>query len=223
MAGCYQIFVEGQSDAIILRRLIADMCQVDWSTSWEVLRKNGLWKMKYTDDLIYIRNLRGFENLNNIAAEADIIKDVKEQKVTKNLVVFDADVPSTGGGVQERKAYIRSIIERNGFLLSKFSIFLMPDDVNDGYLETLLLGAKMPNLSRVQNCFMAFEQCVQKNSAPFALSDKNRVSLYAWLFDSNASKTLRVDDALAGSAVIDIKSSVFDNLRNFLHAEIPCL
>lgn len=75
----------------------------------------------------------------------------------KNIVIFDADGSSNGGGFSIRK---KAIEQERAQLKLDFDLFLWPNNANDGDFENLLLQMINPKHRGVLDCFERFEMCV---------------------------------------------------------------
>lgn len=75
-----------------------------------------------------------------------------------NLIVFDADSPSNGGGFDSRKEELEEEIARLGI---EAELFLFPDNRSDGALEDLLLElTQKERWHGFFDCFNDYELCL---------------------------------------------------------------
>ena len=75
-----------------------------------------------------------------------------------NLVIFDSDEPATGGGFKSRCDEINSLKSELGI---DFSLFLFPNDKDDGAFENLLLNIVNPKHKGILECFKGYEMCLR--------------------------------------------------------------
>lgn len=75
-----------------------------------------------------------------------------------NLVIFDCDDPSTGGGFESRYNEISSLKAELGV---DFSLFLFPNNKDNGAFEDLLLNIVNPKHQGILKCFEGYEMCLR--------------------------------------------------------------
>lgn len=80
----------------------------------------------------------------------------------KNIVIFDCDDASTGGGLENRKVRFESMKKD---LNVEFSYFLFPNNKDDGAFEDLLLHIINSDHSGIMDCFSKYESCVGGQNA----------------------------------------------------------
>lgn len=79
-------------------------------------------------------------------------------KGDKNIIVFDADSPETDGGFAARQALYDSYKEKYDI---DFSLFLWPNNAEDGDFEIMLEKITHPSHQRVLTCFENFENSIE--------------------------------------------------------------
>lgn len=133
----------------------------------------------------------GKDNLGNVAnklMENQLVGD-------KNIILFDADSPANGGGYAVRYAELQNKLQQLGI---SASIFLWPNNHDDGEVETLLEFIVQRGQHQLFfDCFEDYERCVGTiynapdstgklytyMTAQKGLSKKQRDNLsYDWLF-----------------------------------------
>lgn len=82
----------------------------------------------------------------------------REDDSEKNLVIFDADYPCTGGGFAARKQWLEQ--EKNKMNI-QFELFLFPNNHDDGIFETLLQRIVNPQYSDLLSYFEEYEQKIK--------------------------------------------------------------
>lgn len=246
MFTAYQIFVEGTSDLIVLQRLLQEMHPDLTVKKWKS-EKDEKDRLRYkvihlsSGDCLVCYPVGGYHNIESLVLPLDIFKSQtgKDLSVAMNLLIFDADYPlgkrsqpptkqqvKDEGGFQKRKLYLETCIDslkKSHSFQAPYEIFMLPDDGSNGYLETLLLKALKPAPKGATECFVAFQEDLEKHKAPYPLTDKMNAGIYAWTFDKKATKSLRFDDALERDNVFDFSSPAFEPLRNFLRKHLPFL
>lgn len=75
----------------------------------------------------------------------------------KNVVIFDCDDASTGGGIDSRKANFETL-KRNSDI--DFDYFLFPNNKDDGAFEDMLLHIINDEHCGIMDCFSNYEACV---------------------------------------------------------------
>ena len=152
----------------------------------------------------------GKDNLKNLTP---MLQSNKEEGA-KNVLIFDADSPSNGGGYERRKKELIEARERLGL---DFDLFLYPNDEQDGDVEVLMERvAQRDRHRRFFSCFEKYEECISldkdsngdtKYSTPnrkgklhtyissMKLSSKQRRSIGKgdWLFDNTEYWNLESD------------------------------
>lgn len=74
-----------------------------------------------------------------------------------NLVIFDCDEQSCGGGIKNRNENFDSIKKE---LSIDFAFFLFPNNNDEGCFEDLLLNIINPEHSGLIDCFNGYEMCI---------------------------------------------------------------
>ena len=76
----------------------------------------------------------------------------------KNLIIFDADRPATGGGFDRRKKDILSILKEKK---AEADLFLFPNNRDDGMFEDLLKNIMVhENHERFFDCYHDYTSCL---------------------------------------------------------------
>lgn len=81
-----------------------------------------------------------------------------ESDTEVNLIIFDADTPTTGGGYSKRLNEIEETINLMEDCLNKSEIFLFPNNKDDGILENLLEQIINPEHRCLLEYFATYEQ-----------------------------------------------------------------
>lgn len=132
---------------------------------------------KYEKDFKII----GFGGYNNFEPQANLLKS-HEDPVVKNLLIFDADTKSTGGGFVDRKKYLLKIKAR---LNLEFELFLYPNNKDDGIFENLLEMIVNEKHRHVIDYFKEYEQKLSKyndvdGKCPYEVPDQ-KARMYAYI------------------------------------------
>ena len=133
----------------------------------------------------------GKDNLGNVANKLMEYQLVGE----KNILLFDADSPASGGGYCVRHTELQNKLQQLGI---SADIFLWPNNHDDGEVETLLESIAQRELHHLFfDCFEDYERCVGTTynapdskgklytymTAQKGLNKKQRDNLsYDWLF-----------------------------------------
>jgi len=74
-----------------------------------------------------------------------------------NLVIFDSDFSSNGGGFKRRREEILALKEQLGI---EFELFLFPNNHEEGAFEELLLKIINQKHQCLLDCFKGYEMCI---------------------------------------------------------------
>lgn len=137
----YRIFTEGDGDKNFM----------------EVFAKK-LFGENYSSLDIDFKTTGGWTNIHNHEPQFSEVTDLKG----KNLVIFDADFESTGGGFAKRRA---DILLKKSELKLEFELFLFPNNKSDGDFENLLEMISHDDHKCILECFNRFTDCVNHHSS----------------------------------------------------------
>lgn len=171
MAGAIKIFVEGEAD----KKFISDYVSY-------------LYGIDIYDNLI---KLEGWECL----ADGVIINQFKKNtdNLGVNLIIIDAD-----SDANKRKLEVEGIIAENEITAS---FFLLPNDSDEGDLETLLERIISTRNSQIFECWGNYEDClshisIEGRDAPLSIpARKSKIYSYleALVGESRSQKKLAKD------------------------------
>lgn len=102
------------------------------------------------DDFVYVGGYTNVKKYKN--------KFLELEDGEKNLVIFDADYTTTGGGFLKRKQWLEQ--QKNKEI--QFELFLFPNNKDDGILETLLQRIVNPKYEQLLSYFKEYEQKISK-------------------------------------------------------------
>lgn len=130
-----------------------------------------------------------------------------------NLIIFDADSPTNGGGYAIRYEEITNEISQLGIQVG--GVFLFPDNDTDGDFESLLEGLVPAEKNGILNCFETFELCLRE--LPFAESirmpgRKRKMFVYKDVLVKKDDKTF----AFENPDIWDFESPMVNRLKTFL-------
>lgn len=130
-----------------------------------------------------------------------------------NLIIFDADSPTNGGGYAIRYAEITNEISQLGIQVG--GVFLFPDNDTDGDFESLLEGLVPIEKNGILNCFEVFESCLRQ--LPFTESirmpgRKRKMFVYKDVLVKKDDKTFAFENA----DIWDFESPMANRLKTFL-------
>lgn len=98
-----------------------------------------------------------------------------------DIVIFDSDYDSTGGGFLKRKEFIEKKRDEKDL---NFSLFLFPNNHDDGIFETLLRRIVKPEYEPMIQYFQEYEEKVKH----FNQEIKERQSLHEDVFETPDEK-----------------------------------
>lgn len=104
-----------------------------------------------------ISGVGGWNNLKNLAPK--LIEN--QDNSVKNVIIFDADYAQKhqNGGYKNRKQHIENML--NGMNIKNYSIFLFPNNQEDGDFEVLLENIINQKHLQVLKCFENYEECLK--------------------------------------------------------------
>lgn len=182
------IFVEGPSDESFLK---------------ELFKRMTLGKP----------NIITFKGWTNIVSKQ--IEEAVDDAIENNaavLIIFDADDPSKGGGIQPR---LKAIEAKLGVpLFAQVRAFLFPDNQSDGDFETLL-DSMACDRTPIDDCWRSYEQCLaEKNyNRP---TRKSMMHEYAAAIDASVWEHEGFNKSFANDAIWDWSAPALDPLKTFL-------
>lgn len=163
------------------------------TTSEFVFVRTLLHYMNFDNALFCIECVNGKDNLVNVANK------IKENSIEggRNIIIFDADFATNGGGFSVRKAELEQEIK--SFNVDA-ELFLFPNDADNGDFESLLESLMQRDLHKsFIDCYSDYEACLGDDyvtpnrkgklhtyiSAQKGLTNKQRNHLGQgeWLFD----------------------------------------
>jgi len=140
----------------------------------------------------------------------------------KNLVIFDCDSASTGGGIENRKAGFEKMKKELGV---EFDYFLFPNNQDEGTFEDMLLNIVNSKHSGIMDCFSKYESCVggQNESMGGNVYEMPNVKakIYAYItsFKRSRSASERIkkgDWDFSNNEYWDLDSAFLAPLKSFL-------
>lgn len=81
----------------------------------------------------------------------------------KNLIVFDADGETNGGGFAVRQKELKDKFQELGV---QADLFLFPNNKDEGDFESLLEGIINPEHAGLLTCFSGYDACIQSRNKP---------------------------------------------------------
>lgn len=109
----------------------------------------------------------------------------------RNIVIFDADTPQNKGGFLNRKKEIEEKKEEYGIA---FELFLLPNNSEDGYFETLLEKCVTPQKNQIIDCFNGFVKCIERHNENGEYNMPNDKSkIYSYIDTTNNAKRAEKD------------------------------
>lgn len=138
-------------------------------------------------------------NINN--REEEFLRS--QEKGKKNILIFDADKNATG-----TRRYLEEVKTKLGI---KFELFLFPNDLDPGNLETLLEQIINPDHESLFDCFEHYRECLkQKNNPSYKIPD-SKTKVFAYL---DALLLKKEDEKLAKEGNRDYRNTEHWNLNS---------
>ena len=162
---------------------------------------------------------KGYTNLHNI--DQQFLENT--DRGGENLIIFDADSPSTGGGVVDRTKYLEDKLSE---LSLSASIFLLPNNSADGDYESLLVQIVNEEHRCLLDCFDGYECCVGGYQNPDGsqkyVTPNRKAKVYAYIESFKRSGKVREEMKNGKRFFIDnseywnLNSPCLDPLKEFL-------
>jgi hypothetical protein len=150
------ILVEGVADIRIITELIVLMyrdIRKPPKESNELILDND--KIK-----VILKAIKGWTYIKTLETQMDIKQKFEEGYTC--LIILDADDSSkdTNGGFEKRKLLLESIKVDNEL---KFEFFLLPDNMNNGDLEDILMESIPEDKKKILECIKNYRDCWNNN------------------------------------------------------------
>lgn len=211
----FHIFTEGHD-----RKFLLDYIEVEFRTSLNAIpnSEGGIKKLDC------ITSTGGWTQL-----KSETYRDKMKQNTANNiinLVIFDADTASNGGGFATRKAEIEAWKTTYGL---NFELFLFPNNSIDGAFESLLEQIINPQNAPVFDCWKKFEDCLPTKTActktPLTIPAK-KSKIYAYmevLHGETKSEKDKVKDPnrnFKNTQHWNLNAAALKPLKDFLHTHL---
>lgn len=171
-------------------------------------------KLVYAGDSkeIEIVGTGGYTNLKKFAVQMQRNTDAG----IKNLVIFDADFPHTGG-FEKRNLKLLNLKEKEKV---DFELFLFPNNQDDGTFEHLLEHLATEEHKGLLECFEGYESCIRGRNNPKYVSPDQKAKMYAYVStqtDPNDIKMFKKGDWRFNQADLwNLNVDYLTPLKNFL-------
>ena len=126
----------------------------------------------------------GYTNLDQFAVQMQRNTD----NGIKNLVIFDADFPHTGG-FEKRQAELLNLKEKEKV---DFELFLFPNNQDDGTFEHLLEHLATEEHKGLLECFEGYESCIRGRNNPKYVSPDQKAKMYAYVSTQTDPKDIKM-------------------------------
>lgn len=126
----------------------------------------------------------GYTNLKKFAVQMQRNTD----NGIKNLVIFDADFPHTGG-FEKRQAELLNLKEKEKV---DFELFLFPNNQDDGTFEHLLEHLATEEHKGLLECFEGYESCIRGRNNPKYVSPDQKAKMYAYVSTQTDPKDIKM-------------------------------
>lgn len=147
----------------------------------------------YDNSRFEIVPVRGKDNLHNVKVKFD----ETTLEGGRNIVIFDADFPSNGGGYENRRVELLEKLHELGVYAD---LFLFPNNHDDGDVEVLLdTLARKDKHKRFFECFHDYECCLGKDYNSPDLKGK----LYTYMTSQKAFSKRKISEIKSGQWKFD--------------------
>lgn len=134
------------------------------------------------DDKIELIGTNGYTNLKEFKNK--MLRNSVEG--IRNIVVFDADFPETGGGFTKRR---KELLDEKTDMQVDFDLFLFPNNNDDGTFEHLLEHLVVENHQGLLNCFQGYEGCIRGYGRPEYISPDQKAKMYSYISTLKKTQT----------------------------------
>lgn len=151
-----------------------------------------LRKIDVSRDNYEIIPTNGYTNLLDSKDTANVgLMRANSDDGGKNLVIFDADLPSNNGGFVKRR---KELLIRKDELGLDFDLFLWPNNQSDGDVEMLMESIARKDLyPEFFDCFSKYECCISRRKddkgEPFYTTPNRKGKLHTYFNSLPISKT----------------------------------
>lgn len=208
------IYCEGKADATFLRDVILTLFP---DTPWGKNEKKVRISFTSSSASINIIGMGGKDKLKKLKGELEA--NIKQGNIV--LLILDADTENNGGGHKVRKDEIYDTLKEMG-LLNDVSVFLFPNDRENGDLETLLLQiVNKDNYDRAKECWDSYISCIGEEKAKVAGFDSQKVRVYNFItLHHGQEKAQEFKRDYTDEELWNLNSPALDALKSFLKAHI---
>lgn len=193
-----QIFVEGIADAKFLKDFVAHTYKID-------LEIGKVGSESANPAILIIGGKDKIPKVSNLFKENEINE-------IANIVIFDAD-----NFAEENSKFVQ--------YQTKYTIesyFLLPNNQDDGDLETLLEQIINPENQTIFDCWANYEDCLRSHKEKNYTTPARKTKIYAYLEallgESNSQKELikEPNRNYLNTLHWNLKAPVLNNLKTFL-------
>ena len=112
-------------------------------------------------DINQSEDINSFVSINGWQGLKKIINTLIDNKIQgiKNVIILDADSEQNDGGFEKRKNQIEALIDEFDV---EYSLFLFPNNKDDGDFETLLENIINQEHRVLLDCFETYEKCISQ-------------------------------------------------------------
>jgi len=210
------IYVEGKNDRVFLCDYLEKILGLSISISGS--SKNKTFSFQGTNVSGQVLLLEGWGNLNKPFFQNQFNDNTDDG--IKNIVIIDADKTTNGGSFSVRKQEVDNIKINHSLV---FDYFLIPNDQEDGYLETILRAILVVDNKALLDCLDSRDACLQAANQVISRTLKIPPSKGA---EKSKLNQLRVFlDSVSNykdATIWDLKHPYLEPLKNFLtqHLEL---
>lgn len=200
-----KLYVEGKNDAVFFSNYIEIVLGFSMNSRGQ-LEKNGV--------VLKFVVLKGWSKLRTAKIQGDLEEDI-EDGIT-SLILVDADNEFNDGGFDIRKAEVKAVQDKLAF-----EFFLVPNNQDDGFLETILKIIIKEEQQSILKCLEERNAClaaVQNNTQrslklpPEKGAEKNNLQQFRNIL--NASKDYK------DPSIWNFQHDYLIPLKNFLETHL---
>lgn len=205
------VFLEGINDVKIIQKLLEDKGFSEKKQVQQVKSEIRMQKDGKVEVLLY--NLKGWGTVKN-SSFIDNMKIYTEQGYICYLIIDADDNSIDEGGFENRKKVVEKVIQENELSLQ---FFLLPDNQNDGDLETIIRETILLQYKNIYDCFIKYIECLQCTGlARFRQGEKKGMKYFV---HEQFPAQIEVDNKLKISDMLDYTHKYFENIVKFLGVE----
>lgn len=213
-----KIYVEGINDVFFLKAYFEEVLGIAILEEGGKKKKNKRYTFNNGDGEILTLGLGqdkgGYSRLNTEEVHADFREN--EDESIRTLVLIDADTSNNGGGFTIRQRFLNQLREEHNL---SFESFLIPNNQDDGDLETLLREILVEDCRPVLDCLDNYHNCLERTAENTGrslnlLNEKQKLDIFRKILSQE--KKINYTD----NSIWNLEHEYLTPLRTFLEEHL---